>query len=589
MNNMKKKVFLLAILFSLIMFILPLIFAANQTQISKAYSCLSKQVAAKGCDKLSTQEMIFSKLAVGKCGPELSSSVSQNNCWPSSGCKIKDTAQAILALGGSSDAESWLLSQKLIPSNLVWYLQIETNRASSCEIDYASEQYFINIGDDKKIHGSVGQCLSVSQGGYWLQVSPSCADKEFQISCDNDFLTNLLFKKKDSSVIQVLDKTNSASGGGTTTEKINSACFGTGSSCDYEGSLWAALVLQYEGYDVSAYLPYLDAMASENEKYLPEAFLYILTGYEDFYTDIISKQTPSGYWQVSGNKYYDTALALQVSGNLSQKRAKAQNWLLTSSVQGQDGCWDSDNILETAFILYSAWPREIPISKDCKSSGYYCMSAIDCKGNILSDYDCSGFSKCCDTEKKLDTCDNLGGTECQTDETCSGQLLDASDSISCCSGTCEKNQQPPTYDCGTSGGVCETSKCSKGYEKTNLYTCGFGDICCIQSNNPPSRGKLWIFILLILIVLAIIGIVLKDKLRKFWFRFKSRFGGHKRPPTGPSSRPPSFYLRHPIHRRFMPRTILPPEEHPPVRRPVFRKSGDKEFNDVLKKLKEMGK
>ena len=586
---MKKKVFLLAILFSLVMFILPLIFAANQTQVSKAYSCLSKQVAAKGCDKLSTQEMIFSKLAVGKCGKELSSSVSQNNCWPNSGCKIKDTAQAILALGGSTDAESWLLSETLTPSNLIWYLQIETDGESSCEIDYASEQYFINIGDDRKIQGSsLGQCLSVSPGGYWLQVSPSCSGKEFQISCDNDFLTNLLFTKKGSSVVQVLDKTNSASGGGTTTEKINSACFGAGSSCDYEGSLWAALVLQYEGQDVSPYLPYLDAMATDNEKYFPEVFLYLLTGYEDFYTEIISKQALSGYWQVSGNKYYDTALVLQVSGNLSQKRAKAQNWLLTSAVQGEDGCWDSDNILETAFILYSAWPREIPVSKDCESANHYCMSAIDCDGNILSDYDCPGFYKCCDTEKKLETCDDLGGTECQTDETCSGASLDASDSVSCCSGTCEKKQQPPAYDCETSGGTCETSECSTGYKETDAYTCSGGDICCIESS-APSKGKLWIFVLLILIVLAIIGIVLKDKLRKFWLRFKSGFGGHKRPPAGPPSRPSSFYLRHPIHRRFEPRRILPPEEYHPVRRPALRKSGDKEFNDVLKKLKEMGK
>ena len=78
--------------------------------------------------------------------------------------------------------------------------------------------------------------------------------------------------------------------------------------------------------------------------------------------------------------------------------------------------------------------------------------------------------------------------------------------------------------------------------------------------------------------LGIVGI------RPVWFKLKSKFGKSKPgprpgfPPTPPGMLP---------QRRVTPRRILPPAQRKPVRRPVGKPK--KEMDDVLKKLKEMGK
>ena len=88
-------------------------------------------------------------------------------------------------------------------------------------------------------------------------------------------------KRENSDTIHVLKDTKSASSGGSVSMQIKSSCFSTGSECDYEGTLWAAMALDYLGEDVSAYVPYLITLADNNKQLLPEAFLYYLTGYLD--------------------------------------------------------------------------------------------------------------------------------------------------------------------------------------------------------------------------------------------------------------------------------------------------------------------
>ena len=84
--------------------------------------------------------------------------------------------------------------------------------------------------------------------------------------------------------------------------------------------------------------------------------------------------------------------------------------------------------------------------------------------------------------------------------------------------------------------------------------------------------------MLILIILIIVAIIFRDRLRPYYYKLKSKFGKSK---PGPKA-PPRFSPR-----PGAPRRILPPSSrHSPVRRPVKR-SG--EIDDVLKKLKEMGK
>jgi hypothetical protein len=562
-------------------------------RVDKAYECLENKVDGK-CSSLSLEEKIFTSLAIGECDSEISSDSLNNECWPKSGCKIKSTAQAVLALSesGSStdDAETWLLDQKTIPEDVVWYLQIESSEATTCSISYSGASHSISIAENKKLNSGAGTCLSRSEGDYWLRVAPNCQDKEFSVSCDKSFLTNLLYKKRTSPTIYVSGKTNSASAEGSTTEKINSFCFSQGSVCDYEGTLWATMVLDYVGQDMSEFLPYLVTMADENTEYLPEAFIYLLTGYTDFRSDLLLKQK-GNFWDESGEKFYDTAVALfPFQYEEPQEKTTAKEWLLEEGVQDNDGCWKG-NTRNTAFLLYSVWPKDVQTDDDvdCEDAGYFCMSEIDCDGNVLEGYGCSGVFKCCDSQKTIDTCTEQSGDICNSGESCAGgTTLEASNTglgESCCvGGSCQVPQTET--ECEQNFGVCRSFGCDNDEEEANYDCDSSGDSCCVQKSTS-GKSYFWIWILVILIVLVVLGIIFRNTLRRFWFRMKSKFKKSKPPRPGmfPGRRP----MQRPPQRRQMQRRIAPSPRRP-LKRPQARKPKQSgEFEDILKKLKDMGK
>jgi hypothetical protein len=606
--NMKKRVLLSMILLSLL-FIMPFTLSENNgtieiddsdisnSQIKKAYDCLENRVDDECSSSL--EDNIFTLLAIKKCKEDVLDESTNNECWPKSSCKIKTTAQAILALNKvgteTNEAEKWLISQNKTSSEVIWYLQIESPEATTCTITYSGSSHKISIGEDRKINSGAGSCLSLSEGAWWLRISPSCYEKEFEIQChDSSFMTSLLFKKQSSSTIYVSSNPHSASSEGTTTEKVYSICFGQGTSCDYEGSLWATLILDYLDYEISYYLPYLIAMTDENTKYLPEAFLYLLTGETDFRTNLLEKQKNNQYWMESSDKFYDTALALYPFQNeMPQEKTSSMSWLL--EVQDNDGCWGS--IKNTAFILHSIWPNEfigdIPpngedYEEDCVDSGYYCMSSVDCEGKILSEYSCSGTSKCCDTPKSLETCSKLGGEVCGLNEECSISTIKTSDVSECCTGYCKELAQES--NCERYEGNCRSS-CFDNEEETNDECDYAGEVCCVEKEIPIKEGwPWWIWLLIVLIILVILGIIFRDKLRPYWFRIKSKFGGKSGPKTRGRPGPgyPLSSSRIPL-RRPTPRRIFPPIQNQPVRRPSPTKRPSSEIDDILKKLKEMGK
>jgi len=598
---MKKGVLL--IFLSLLVLSVFFVSAETNSTSERAYTCLENKVSENGCSSLSTEEKIFSLLAIGKCKTELSSDSSASECWPSpsSSCKVKTTAQAVLALKGvgadTTKPEAWLLSKVIEFQDIDWFLQVESSNSTDCEATYGGSSHSFSINEDKTIAGSAGSCLSV-YSDYWLQISSSCYDEEFQISCDESFLTSLLYKKPSSSTVYVSEKTNSAAAGGTTTEKVNALCFKEGSTCSYEGTLWAALVLKASGKDVSAYIPYLVAFSDENLKYLPESFLYSLT--DNFKTDLLASQQESKWWSASGDKYYDTAVALLPFQNedLTEK-TNSQAWL--ESVQGTDGCWQG-NIRNTAFLLYSLWPRTFSTTDDgtddCADSNYFCMSSTSCSdinGSVLSAYGgCFGVGTiCCSKEKPLESCSDQAGELCDSDETCSGgSQVSSSDSNSakfcCVKGIC---MTPELSACEKNSGTC-SSYCGDKQQSVG-YVCGSSsDVCCIAKKT----SYVWlIIVLIVLIILAVLGIIYRKQLKEFLTnliaKIKSKFGKGKGKPSssqGPGPRfPPSSPQRYPVG--AMQRRIMPPQQaqQRPVARPAQQNKSD--FDEVMKKLKEIGK
>jgi len=594
----KGVIFIFAILFFLFAF--PFVLAdANTTQINNGFSCLNAKIGSN-CSSLAIGQKIFSSLATGQCTSQLESSEASDGCFPSGSCNIKTTSQALIALKNSGrpidKPVSWLLSQKVPTSNIDWYLQIDSSAASSCSVSYSGNSpYTITVNDDKTLSGSAGSCLGVSSNGYWLLVSPisSCYGTNFSISCDQPFKTTTLYQRQGYPTIYVSKSLNSASAGGTLKNSVDSACFTTGTSCDYESSLWAALALDYAGKDVSSFIPYLTVLAddAQNQQYIPYSFLYSLTSSADSLNKLLAMQkTVNGqnYWdQKSTNgQYYDTALALlPLKSTTSPQKTSAVNWLL--SVQDSNGCWNSGNILDTGFILYSiAGSRATSqVSTTCATAGYYCMSSSSCTqtgGNVLSNYNCPGTSICCSQQLTTPKCSDQSGIICSSGQICRGGSLPvtASDTISgqiCCVSGCAA--QPSASACELASKSCRNS--CLGGEQIAIESCTSGSdkVCC----EPKSQGNgtVWIILLITLIVLVLLGIILRKKLRVLWLRIKSKFNKGGSPAQAPPRGPPPFRPQPSMGFQRRP-PMIPPHRVSPQQRP-------NEVNDVLKRLRDIGK
>ncbi len=659
---MKKSVL---IIFSviLILSIFPLIFAdlINSTQITKGFSCLDNQTA--DCSSLSVQEQIFTSLSSGLCTPWIDNS-SNDGGFPSDFPNIVTTSQAILALkngGLSTDATTnesvaWLLLKEHNTPNMNWYLEINSNAVTACTVAYqgTSASYAFTINQDKTINpgnaqGTVGNGLHLSSNKYWLLISPSYYGSQFLVSCNQSFtMTNLYQEQGSNPTIYVSSNSPSAPAGSNLNDYVNSSCFGnSGSSCDYASTLWATLALSAMNYSISPYLPYLTIMAgddlSSTQQYLPYAFLYALTSSNDYLNQLAQEQvTVNGqsYWSSSGDPYYDTALALFTTASQSSSwRNDAISWLM--NVQESDGCWNSDNILDTAFVLYALagtvqQPSSYVInttttttaancssqggqvcnagqscsnsffatasdtalccvgtcinSTTCTYEGDYCISETACNeaGGTNLGYSCnSGISICCSKQLATASCSDQGGQICSSTQSCTdGSITSASDSSSCCLGTCA-NQQVTANDCqSSSNGICRSvsTSCLSG-EQVSSSSCGTSSqVCCvpITTTTPASNSTLWIWILAILIVLLALVLLFRKKLKIWWIKMKSgkNKGNGNQQSQFPPRGPPFFPSPSPVAFQRRPQPIPPQRPRP---------QSSSETNDVLKKLKDMSK
>lgn len=594
------------------------------TAIDKGYQCLENQVKNKS--RLTLEESIFILLAIGDKGKALETiknEESGTHCWPKSACTLRETARVALAYNrigkNTDDIEKWLLARNSSAIDLSWYLEVDIqNRESSqCTIRYDNRSYSLSILNDMTLSGNLGSCLNIPSPSYWPRISNGCLDKTFEVSCDKDFITTLLYKKTNGETVYVSYDTHSAPALGTTEEKVKSKCFRTGSSCDYEGSLWAALALEKTGNDVNEYIPYLAALAEDNIRFFPSAFLYILTGGDDQYSQIIQSQKRGQYWQVGGGTqnyvYYDTSLAmLALLGSSATELQNAQNYLI--NIQGRNGCWNNDNLRDTAFILYSGWPRDVPQSGGgtgvgsvgtdilCGTGGKgYCGNRDACleSGGIsFLGYQCTKFAEiCCSIDVKQQTCTQKSagkGVVCPSNNRCTGSTEQAADGTCCLGGLEACEEIIEENQCELSGGNCR-STCDEDIEKASVESCISGaKICCMPKPSGSSGGGIGfglIFLLIILIVLVVLAIIFRDNIRLFWFKYKGRL--KTTPVTRPGSPGPAVPALAP---RGPPR---PPFSPTPIRRSGFGQARlpirpnasqrDKEMEETLRKLREMSK
>lgn len=605
---MNKKVPLFV--FLMLLFLAPIMAAVNistcadgdsNCKVNNAYLCLQDKINTKKCSALSSEEKVFSLLATGLCKNE----VTKDSKFKSD---IKFTAQAVLGMeksgSDSKQARDWLISQNRTSTGIDWFLEIESPKATACAVKTSTGTSTVLIDENKQITSIAGgSCFTQSDGNYWLKVNSNCYADKFEISCDQQFLTTLLYQKQGADTIYVSENTHSSSAGGSTNEKVNSFCLRKGTSCDYESTLWASFALSSTGSNATAFLPYLIVMAQDNQGLLPESFLYYLSGNADFKNQLLAKQINGKWWLSANDKYYGTAQALNpLKYEESTQKAGAIDWLLNEA-QGTDGCWDSGNIRNTGFLLYSIWPKNILSNTsngtlsgvDCTQAGYFCTSQVNCGAQVLSGYSCSGAFVCCSQNIPLQTCSEQNGKICSSSQVCAGigsLSVSASDvssgQICCAKGECQKPTTTGTSSqCQLAGGTCRVSSCLSGESKTS-DSCDFSsDSCCIASTSSKTPSFKWIIMLIVLIGLVVLAIVFRENLQMLLLRLKSKFSGSGgSSATTSSGRPPSFPPFSGPYQRPMLRRIIPQNQRPSQ---MPRAKSQSEVDEVLKKLRDMSK
>lgn len=620
-----KGVSILTALLLLVFSLIPMTFAtedetdvidedSDEFKINKAFECLEEK--ADDCSGLTIQEVAITILATpdnifDDCVTQLETR-KQSDHWGSGQTSIRDTALAILALQhagkNTTASEKWLLEQEKVPDELKWYLQQDSNEAAKCSFAYDDELFKdIEIKANKQITEGAGSCLPLlgETGGYWLSVNKACYDKEFRITCDKDFIANLLYRG-NSQTIYVLEGTQSAPAYDPISLRVKSKCFG-GNSCDYEGTVWAALALSRAGHNIDDFIPYIIAMSDTYDNYLPEAFAHMLTDYEDYAAQLISKQNLGDYWRADNSKYgeyYDTALALLAlkEYETSDQVSRARDWLLFS--QGGNGCWRNDP-MDTAMVLWALEGKPSKTISDtgdtvsttyCSTAGYFCIPSDDCPPDedLGENFFCGGISTtttCCETEN-LKTCNELDGQVCMGDTFCANGIeKKSSDATKCCTGDCET--RPQISECEENDYTCKTS-CSET-EESAFLDCDSGQVCCRKktaAREEKSLWWIWLLLGLIFIALGVLAYIYREKLKEQWNKIKGKGGKGAKPKGGP--RRPRIPPRGMPPGRMPPRRMPQKPGFPPVirqRPPVSRmRSGVREdpaMKETFRKLRQI--
>jgi hypothetical protein len=578
---------------------------------NKAFDCLVKELKPDCSGATNIQQLSFSILAspniTGVCVNRLNSLKKSSGCFgEGTSCGIKETALAILALNhvglDTKDSEKWLMAQNKSSSDVKWFLQQNSDEESECKITYGGNDYTFYARENKKLESSnLGSCFRLTNSNYWLELQPSCFDEVFVLRCNKRFSASWHYESPGSSVMNILSDSKDAAPNDEVRLAVNSKCLGLGTGCDFEGTAWGAIALKRTFNDISSFVPYLVSAEDSNRPYFPAALNYLVLESPIYSNKIAQQQIDGQYWRADGSNYgehYDTSLALLSIGIQNDPRIdEAKKWVWNFKQQ-DDGCWNSKNVRDTAFLLWAVLLKQAPsidpsVSQTtlCEEglSGFTCSGSFVCTeagGKVETNYWCGGSEVCCSINPRK-SCEELQGTICPSGKVCSEASFALSSDDRCCLTECVDPPESTTTQCAEFGGICRNS-CFRGEELVN-YDCSGTQICC-KSESKSDRGiPLWVWLLIgILIILIVLAIVFRDRLKAYYYKFKNRNKGPgqgspaQRPPFGPGGPPrPGFPpLRRPMGRPMSPRG--PPMARPPIQQ------GQKP-QDAFAKLKEMSK
>lgn len=492
---MKKSVALQTFVFVIIIIGVSAHASAAQSTLDmqKAWSCLHTKVnSSQGISLDSAMASLLAiypeKNALNAYYAKKLTPSATTACWPNSGCTVKDTAKATLVakrLGNdTSPMINWLSTKIVGSSDLTWFIQImtENNGADDCQIQHDGVAYSVKIREDMKVEfgaGSTSSCLQISGTGYSVQIKNECSEKDFLVSCTKPYSANLLFTKSSTpGTIYVSSETKSGNDiNEPVTLQIGVKCFiGPNGACDYESTLWAASAYKVANNDTAEFVPYLLALSQDNNRFLPNAFLYTLTANSEYSSRLLGDRgvgsVPTGMWKMSSQNdvYYDTGLALvHLGGEASSVSGLEGTKASLAQLQMSDGCWNNDNMFSTAMIIWG-WKPEAYIPGE-SYGGLGCGDGYCNETAGETHENCPGDCKC---DNNLVCNASLG----ETHDNCAGDCPCNFDGF--CNVTANENHANCAGDCYCGNGLCETGE--------NVTSC-YADCACGNGNCDELVGE----------------------------------------------------------------------------------------------------
>ncbi|MEM1535025.1 MAG: hypothetical protein QW199_01970 [Candidatus Pacearchaeota archaeon] len=512
-GKMGRKLIALFILLSLLSmsFCLALSSSDELTKVKRGYNWLNANAIKPGSNEIELSISTFAlkeRLSTNQIKlinkTLLEKSYGNGTCWPGpqeNSCDVLVTAIVKFGLDSigldTSKATEWL-RRHFIPimiSDIKWYLQLTSPNAFTCYLRINDSAVIQNVSFNEAgsiVASSLTECFSEAAAKYWLEINQSCLNKSFEIICDKDVKANFIFASSASGAWFVPGETFELSANVASKLSIPvQYCLAPTNTCNYEASAWMAFALQQVNSSLArSFLLYLLSKASENQKYLPYAFLYALMNSSEYSSNVVALRKPSGLIEAPSsayNEYYDTGLA-GMTGALEGVNLSVTKATLLSN-QSAQGFWlasrNNDTIRDTALILAGIWPGFTGYSA-CELAGYSCVANCSATGGILQAFSCF-VGECCNINGIEGACEIRGGN-CTTNTTCSANETQVP--YACSSGKCCKPLSQSLCVAEINGSVCLPSqKCVAAGSVVPFISSSDSNYCCKGNCTTPTPTK----------------------------------------------------------------------------------------------------
>lgn len=522
-----------------------------------AYNWLSAQTDSAGSFNSNVLDTSWAVLAMDKAGTMsalaerslewIFSQQSANYCFPSSPCKSKDTAMAMLAMNKLQRLDNMTeiqdaLKKMLSPSSMSgqWLLEVSTDKSGTCKLswDINGEEKTKTVNVDK---GRFTECSN----SYFLNLkecvstallnNPGISVKVDCAAVEGSKVITLVYRNANSFYVL------SSATGDTADVVINNGCFGTGpgdSSCKKDPSMYAAWAAKETSMTLDVKMYLMDSYSEENAD--DNALLYMATKDARYLAALKQTQRTDGSFDRNVLKTALAVLALKEDSAYSEQSAKAVDWLKTK--QKADGSFGT--VSETSAVLYAAFAEGVeappsdyvPPTAICVEDDFCDIDAGE--DSINCPFDCPGE----DDDEPVDS-----SSDCQVNGECETGYGETSencaDDCSCGDGKCddyEDSEGTCEEDCADSAAPeCGDGSCDSDETKENCP-----DDCADRPVTDSGGSTKWIIVVLIALIVIAGGIFAAKKFGLSKPKGKPGQPGYSfprpvgMPPMGPSKVPP---------------------------------------------------